>query len=258
MEHIFNEPLELYFSEHELFYLYSLMNASFVMDHNNPYLGLLAEEIEAYKDKAFESLKRRRLIRQNILEEWILDPLLSILVEAVVRADHSISIDLTTSEGDRYHHFYHLWDSLIVQVNEHEFKRRSLKLCTSFQALTDDFISIFSQDSAFSQNGKSFEVPGDAVDGFFSKLDDDGDSVDLAPELINSLRKRDFCCSLVYLLDRKHISDQKVRGFSFAGADDTLWLVHRKVKSTGSYLSFETVDLEELEETFVSFLPKEK
>lgn len=259
--------LAIHLSSEELWFLLSQFGPAVILGMENPYLGWLANEIEAAHKAALKSLVDRDLVRMVSKDEIALDETLATMVAACAQADHSLIVQRQRADGAGQRSHVHFANGLIVEHQETEPGRHRLMAVRDRQALTDLLAIVLQSDSRAADEGESFDIAEQVLfeardlcsQGHAQRavalLVSRGLNDEMAAQLTKVLASPTASSSVVVLVNRAEAETQHVRGFAVLEGQHRMWIVRSHDGNGHDQVEFVPANATTIQARFFDILP---
>jgi hypothetical protein len=263
------EEIEMCFSTHELWFLFSLFGPAMVMGMENPYMGWLAEEREQAHKNAFRSLIDRDLARVIAEDEIDLDDELTQMIQTCVNPKHSLILQAGGADtgDDVSRRLVHYNGEHIVEHQILDDQQHRLTAIKDNDALVDAVTPLFGLKTSAASQGEQFQIEEEVLFEV-RRFCADGDTQEAQSTLLGAGLDEETACALVQVLanpvansaavvvvNREEQDRQHVRGLAFLEGEHDLWIMQPFEKNETAHVQFIPSNAKALKERFISILP---
>jgi hypothetical protein len=252
---------------HELLLMLGTLGPSVVMGIEDPYLGLLSEEVETAQQNALQSLASRGMI-QSVSETQIeFNEDLSTLTNVLHLPTHSIIIQENLADTLPRQSFLHLSKDWILHHIPSEEDTHQLRLVNDVSDLIEYLTLALRLDSPSESQEPSFTIPeetlwetrklcaeGDA-EGAMRCLDQSGLEEKIAACLYTTIQNPIANSSFVLIANRNIIESQYVQGFSILEGGDMMWIMQPYAEEGQDMVTFHPSNASQNKEWFLQMIP---
>jgi hypothetical protein len=252
---------------HELLLILGTLGPSVVMGIEDPYLGLLSEEVETAQQNALQSLASRGMI-QSVSETQIeFQEDLSTLANVLHQPTHSIIIQESFSVITPRQAFLHFSKDWILHHIPSEEDTHQLRLVNDVTDMIEHLTPTLRLDSSSECQEPSFTIPEETLwktrklcaerdeEGAMRCLDQAGLEENIAVCLYTTIQNPIANSSFVLIANRNIIESQYVQGFSILEGGDMMWIMQPYAEEDQAMVTFHPSNASQNKEWFLQMLP---
>jgi hypothetical protein len=256
-------------STHELLLVLDTLGPCLVMGVEDPYLGMMAEEVAVSQRSALDSLLRRDLIHHVSEDKTDLHDQIFTIASVIHHPNHSLIIHSKEISNGEFHCYIHFRNERIVRHIPSQ-SQHQLILGQNIVRLSNDLNSAFRSGSKAESRGPSFTIGEEALfeirrlcaEGELNEakdwLDAEGVPSEVISMLIKTLSEPVATSSFVLVVNRNNIESQYVRGFSVIEGVDEMWIMEPYEENGKSMVIFQSASAFIVRERFFELIPWRK
>lgn len=254
------------FNTHELLLVLGTFGPCLVMGIEDPYLGMVAEEVAISQRSALDSLLMRGHIL-NVSEGKIdLQDQVYAAAKVIHHPNQSLIIHAKEIPNSYFHCYIHFENEWIVFHMPLE-DQHQLILVQDIERVSNHLNQAFRSGSKAKSNGSSFSLREEKLFEFRrlcaeGKLNEakerlDAESVpsEVVPSLINILSEPVATASFVLVVNRNNVESQYVRGFSVIEGTDGMWVMEPYEEQGNSMVTFHATNTSDVQKRFYELIP---
>ena len=250
----------------ELVLILGTFGPSLVMGVEDPYIGMMADEVALSQRSALDSLLMRGFIR-GILEDKIhLQDQIFTAANVIHHPNHSLIIHSKEISNSDFHCYIHFGNEWIVHHTPSQ-DQHQLILVQNVDRLSNDLNPAFRSGSMAESSGPSFNLDEDVLfeirrlcaKGEMKEAKDRLEAEHVPSEavspLINTLNEPVATSSFVLVANRNNVESQYVRGFSVIEGVDEMWIMEPYEENGNSMVTFQPANAKRVRERFLELVP---
>jgi hypothetical protein len=251
---------------HELLLVLGIFGPCIVMGVEDPYLGVMSEEVRISQHLALDSLMMRGLVRAVSEDKIDLIDQVSTTASIMHHPNHSLIVHSKQMAGSDFHCYIHFAGERIVQHTPSQDQHR-LILAQNMESLLDDLEAALRAASKAESSCSPFNLTeevmfearrlcarGDLNEARARLLASELPSEAIDP-LIHALIKPVATSSFVLVVNRNNIESQYVRGFSVLEGVDEMWIMEPFEEEGIAMVTFLAANAKKVRERFFEILP---
>jgi hypothetical protein len=236
------------------------------MGLEDPYLGMMADEVAITQRSALESLLSRGFIRGVSEDKIDFHDQIVTAANVIHHPKHSLIINSKERSNDDFECYIHFGNEWIVQHLPSQ-DQHQLTLVQNADRLSKDLHPAIRSGSEAESRGPSFDLGEDSLfeirrlcaekklNEAKDRLDAECVPSDIVSPLINTLRKPIATSSFVLIVNRNNVESQYVRGFSVIEGIDEMWIMEPYEENGNSMVTFQPASAIRVRERFYELIP---
>ena len=237
------------------------------MGVEDPYLGMMAEEVIVSQRSALDSLLMRGLIRGVSENKIDLEDQIFATINVMHHPNHSLIVHSKQLADSDFHCYIHFAGEWIVQHTPSQ-DTHQLMLAKNMESLTDGLETPLHVGSKAKSSCPPFDLSEEVMfetrrlcaRGDLNEARDCLTAADLSPKvvdhLIQTLINPIATSSFVLLVNRNNIESQYVRGFSVLEGGDEMWIMEPFEEEDTAMVTFLAANVNQVRERFLDILPR--
>lgn len=251
---------------HELLLVLGTFGPCLVMGVEDPYLGMMAEEVVLSQRSALDSLLMKGIIRGFSEDKIDLQDQIIATANVIHHPNHSLIVHSKEISNGDFHCYIHFGSDWIVQHKPSQ-DQHQLILVQNVDTLSNDLNPAFHSGSKAESSGppfslgeeELFEIRRLCADGDLNEARDRLDAERVPSEvidpLINTLSEPVASSSFVLVVNRNNVESQYVRGFSVIEGADEMWIMEPYEEEGNSMVTFQAANALKVRERFFELIP---
>jgi hypothetical protein len=262
-----NTDFTVDFNIHELLLVLGTFGPCIVMGVEDPYLGMLSDEVKTVQHSALDSLLTRGIVRAVSEDKIDLQDRVFTIASVIHQTKHSLIVHSKMMTNSDFHCYFHFAGEWIVQHTPSQ-DQHQLTLARKMESLSDDLGAALHASSKAESSGPPFNLAeevifearqlcarGDLHDARV-RLDAADLSSEVIEPLIHTLIKPVATSSFVLVANRNNVESQYVRGFSVLEGGDEMWIMEPFEEEGAAMVTFLAANAKKVRERFFEILPK--
>jgi hypothetical protein len=255
------------FNTPELLLVLGNFGPCIVMGVEDPYIGMLSDEVKTMQHSALESLLMRGIVSSVSENEIEFEDHVSTIADVIYQPKHSLIVHSKSMTNSDFHCYIHFANEWIVQhspLGDHH----QLTLTQKVENLSE-YLDLPLHASSKSESSSPtfslaeevlFEVRSLCALGDLNSARDRLKAAHLFSDaidpLINTLNRPVATSSFVLIVNRNNVESQYVRGFSVLEGGDEMWIMEPFEKEGAAMVTFLAANAKKVRERFFDTLPK--
>lgn len=250
----------------ELLLILGTFGPCLVMGVEDPYLGMMAEEVAISQRSALDSLLMRGFIHSISEDKFDLQDQIFTVANVIHHPNHSLIIHSKEISNGDFHCYIHFGNECIVHHTP-SLDQHQLILVQNVDRLSNDLNQAFRSGSKAESSGPSFNLVEDKLfeirrlcaEGELNeakgRLNAERVPSEVVSPLINTLSEPVATSSFVSVVNRNNVESQYVRGFSVIEGADEMWIMVPYEEQGNSMVTFQAANVLKVRERFFELIP---
>jgi len=250
----------------ELLFILGTFGPCLVMGVDDPYLGMMVEEVALAQRSALDSLMMRGFIRSISEDKIDLQDQIFTAANVIHHPNHSLIIHSKEISNSDFHCYIHFGNEWIVYHTPSQ-DQHQLILVQNVDKLSNDLNPAFRSGSKAESSGPSFglgeeflfEIRRLCAEGELNEAKDRLDAERVPSEavspLVNTLSEPIATSSFVLVVNRNNVESQYVRGFSVIEGVDEMWIMEPYEENGNSMVNLQPANALRVRERFFELIP---